>query len=273
MSAELPPFDTSFRPKFTQPPNPHWGLGQGVNSTPDGDEWMQGEKKGWKVVETAKEDPRLLHLLMISGIVPRPIAFVSTVSETGVENIAPFSYLAVPSHPLKVTHNPPLVSISCTNGPVRVRDTNNNVRATKEFTVSIISEPWAEQANVTSIDAPESFSEWPISGLTKELSIHVKPPRVKESAFSMECELFQVIDIIHPVTGKAGSTMLLGHVKYIHVRNDMLTDRGTVDMTLFKPLSRMGDITYARVGDGFRLVRPVWEQEKDKVSELGLSIE
>ncbi|KAF9233619.1 hypothetical protein BU15DRAFT_79918 [Melanogaster broomeanus] len=267
MSTELPPFDTSFRPKFTRPPNPHWGLGQGVNLTANGNEWMQGEKKGWKVVETATEDPRQLYLLMISGIVPRPIAFVSTVSETGVENIAPFSWFNM------VSHNPPLVSISCVNGPVRVHDTTNNVRATKGFTVNIISEPWAEQANVTSIDAPESFSEWPISGLTKEPSIHVKPPRVKESAFSMECELFQAIDIIHPVTGKAGSTMLLGHVKYIHVRNDMLTDRGTVDMTLFKPLSRMGDVTYARVGDGFRLVRPVWEQEKDKVSELGLPIE
>ncbi|KAF9219031.1 hypothetical protein BS17DRAFT_798359 [Gyrodon lividus] len=267
MSAELPPFDTSFRPKFTQPPNPEWVLGQGVESTPAGNEWMQGEKKGWKVVETATEDPMRLYQLMISGIVPRPIAFVSSVSETGIENIAPFSWFNM------VTHNPPLVSIACSNGPVRVHDTTNNVRATKEFTVNIISEPWAEQANITSIDAPESFSEWPLSGLTKEPSIHVKPPRVKESAFSMECELFQAIDIIHPVTGRAGSTMLLGHVKYIHVRNDMLTARGTVDMTLYRPLSRMGDVTYARVGDGFRLARPSWEQEKDKVAALGLPTE
>ncbi|KIJ10688.1 hypothetical protein PAXINDRAFT_16351 [Paxillus involutus ATCC 200175] len=267
MSAELPPFDTSYRPKFTQPPNPGWGIGQGIHSTTDGNEWMQGEKKGWTVVETAKEEPMRLYQLMISGIVPRPIAFVSSVSETGIENIAPFSWFNM------INFVPPMVNITCLNGPVRVHDTTNNVRATKQFTVNIISEPWVEQANITSIDAPESVSEWSLSGLTKAPSIHVKPARVKESAFSMECELFEAIDLIDPVTGKATSTMLLGYVKYIHIRNDMLTEKGVVDMTLFRPLSRMGDVTYARVGNGFRLARPVWEQEKDKVAALGLPTE
>ncbi|KAF9240009.1 hypothetical protein BU15DRAFT_46154, partial [Melanogaster broomeanus] len=194
-----------------------------------------------------------LHLLMISGIIaPRLIAFVSTVSKTGASRLPPL--------PLKVTHNVHLV-----HQWTRSRSRYHQQCQGNHETVNIISEPWVEQAtasDLTSTDAPKSFSGWPISGSTKKPSIHVKPPRVKESAFSMECELFQVIDIIHPVTGKAGSTMLLGHVKYIHVRNDMLTDRGTVDMTLFKPLSRMGDVTYARVGDG------LWEQEKDKISEL-----
>ncbi|KAF9230951.1 hypothetical protein BU15DRAFT_68740 [Melanogaster broomeanus] len=189
---------------------------------------LQGEKKGWKVVETAKEVPRRLHLLMIGGIVPRLIAFVSSVRIRSREHRA--------------------VQLPSSTPPVRGdAQSSLGIHLGNNGTANIISEPSAEQANVTSIDPPESFSEWPISGLTKEPS------------------LFQAIDIVHPVTGKAGSTT--------YICNDMLTDRGTVDMALFKPLSRMGDVTYACVGDGFRLVRPAWEQEKDKISELGPPIE
>lgn len=97
--------------------------------------------------------------------------------------------------------------------------------------------------------------------------VHVKASRVKESAFSMECELFQAIDIVHPTTGECTSTLVLAHVKYIHVRNDMLTERGTIDLTKFKPMARLGDISYARVGDAFRLPRPVWATEESKVEE------
>lgn len=83
----------------------------------------------------------------------------------------------------------------------------------------------------------------------------------------MECELFQAIDIVHPESGECTSTLVLAHVKYIHVRNDMLTERGTMDLTKFKPIARMGDISYARVGDAFRLSRPVWATEESKVEE------
>jgi flavin reductase (DIM6/NTAB) family NADH-FMN oxidoreductase RutF len=89
-----------------------------------------------------------------------------------------------------VTHNPPVISVSVVNmGPGKPKDTARNIIATKGFTVNIISEPFVENANVCSVEAPEGLSEWPLSGLTKEPSIHVKPARVKESAFSMECEV------------------------------------------------------------------------------------
>ena len=83
----------------------------------------------------------------------------------------------------------------------------------------------------------------------------------------MECELFQAIDIVHPTTGECTSTLVLAHVKYIHVRNDMLTERRTIDLTKFKPVGRMGDISYARVGDAFRLSRPVWATEENNLQE------
>ncbi|THH11519.1 hypothetical protein EW146_g8011 [Bondarzewia mesenterica] len=260
-SHELPHFDEQATFKHTAPPNSAWTYGQRVDATVEGKEWLSGERDGWKVVDAGSENPMKLYALMISGIVPRPIAFVSTVSATGIENLAPFSWFN------QVSANPPVISISCTNGPTRIKDTANNIKATKGFTVSIISEAFVENSNVCSIDAPEEVSEWPASGLTKKSSIHVKPACVKESAFSMECELFKAIDVVHPTTGQTATTLILGLVKYVHVRKDVFTENGTVDPARLKPVSRLGDTTYSRLGDGFRLARPSWSQEGEKLQE------
>ncbi|KAH9846455.1 hypothetical protein C2E23DRAFT_949336 [Lenzites betulinus] len=202
----------------------------------------------------------LQYTLLISGIVPRPIAFVSSVSESGAESLAPFSWSN------QVTHNPPIISVSCSARPQGgLKDTASNIKATKGFTVNIISEPFVENANVGCIDAPPDFDEWPLTGLTKAPSVRVKASRVLESAFSMECELFQAVDIIHPTSGVHTATLILGLVKYIHVRKDVLNERGLVDYAKLRPVARLGDITYARVGDAFRLPRQAWELEGEKI--------
>ncbi|PCH35525.1 hypothetical protein WOLCODRAFT_80804 [Wolfiporia cocos MD-104 SS10] len=254
-STKLAPFDHSSEFKFTEVPNPTWSYGQRLDATAEGRQWLEGEKEGWKVVETSKEDPNKLYRLMVSGIVPRPIAFVSSISADGVANLAPFSWFNM------VTGHPPLVSISCLNHPGRLKDTTENIKSTKGFTVNIISEAFVHNANACSVDAPAEVSEWPLSGLTQAPSVEVEAPRVKESAFSMECELFQTIDIVHPETGVATTTLILGLVKYIHIRNDVLTERGYVDPGKLKAVGKMGDIAYARQGDAFRLQRPLWDEE------------
>ncbi|KAI9063959.1 hypothetical protein FKP32DRAFT_1570991 [Trametes sanguinea] len=259
----LPAFKREAKPEWTENPNTTFTLGQKVSATPEGSKWLEGEKAGWKTIDAASEDPGKMYALMISGIVPRPIAFVSSISEQGVENLAPFSWFN------QVTHYPPLISVSfASNANGTSKDTPSNIKATKGFTVNIISEPFVENANFTSLDSPASVSEWPLSGLTKEPSVHVKAARVKESAFSMECELFQAIDIIHPSTNQHTATMVLGLVKCIHVRNDVLNERGVVDYAKLKPVGRMGDITYSRVGDGFRIPRPAWKLEGEKITEF-----
>ncbi|KAI5991863.1 hypothetical protein EDD15DRAFT_2368620 [Pisolithus albus] len=280
----LPPFDHGAHVKFTEPPNPSWTFAQKIENTESGRKWLEGEERGWKVINTDEEDTARLYPLMTSAIVPRPVAFVSSVSTTGVENLAPFRYDVVSPvsgvslvqnsnfYQMKswfnmVTNNPPLISFCCRNDP-RVKDTPTNVKNGLGFTVNIISEPFVENANVAAIDAPPEFDEWTISGLTKAPSIHVKAPRVKESAFSMECELFQAIDITHPVSGQITTTMILAHVKYIHVRNDVLNERGVIDITKYKPIARLGDISYGRVGDVFRLARPVWDREKERIENV-----
>lgn len=218
---------------------------------------MEGEKKGWKVIDTEKEDQGELSALLVSGILPRPIAFVSSISETGVENLAPFSWFNL------VSNHPPIVSISCRNAP-RVKDTATNAKSGLGFTINIISEPFVENATATAIDAPPEFNEWEISGLTKAPSVHVKAARVKESAFSMECELFQSIDIAHPVTGEHTATLILAHVKYIHIRKDVLNERGRVDIIKFKPVARLGDITFGRISNAYRVPTPSWAKDGDK---------
>ncbi|KAG1732014.1 uncharacterized protein EDB91DRAFT_1058385 [Suillus paluster] len=263
----IPPFDTTAYSTYTQPPNPSWTYGQRIDTTPAGKAWVAGESAGWKVYNTAETDKADMYKLLISGIVPRPIAFVSTISEEGVENLSPFSWFNT------VTNSPPIISFACVHsGPGRLKDTTTNVLNSQGFTVNIISEPFIENANATAIDAPPDFDEWSISGLTKEKCVHVKASRVKESAFSMECELYKSIDITHPVTGEHNSTLILAHVKYIHVRKDVLTDKGVVDLTKFKPVARLGDISYARIGDAYRIARPSWAQEEARIQDALASL-
>ncbi|PCH37513.1 hypothetical protein WOLCODRAFT_128503 [Wolfiporia cocos MD-104 SS10] len=256
--ADLPPFNSTAQFRQTLPPNPQWTFGQPVDATPAGKAWVAGEEAGWDVVDADTEDKMKLYALMLSGIAPRPVAFVSTVSETGVENLAPFSWFNM------VTHHPPLISISSGVRSTGDKDTAHNIKATRGFTVNIISETWIESANACSIETPADVTEWPLSGLTKADSIYVKAPRVKESAFSMECELHQAIDITDPDTGAHTTTLILGRVRRIHIRRDVLAPgpKRAVDPERMRAISRMGDITYARVGEGFRLSRPVWVEDK-----------
>lgn len=97
--------------------------------------------------------------------------------------------------------------------------------------------------------------------------IHVKASRVKESAFSMECELYQSTPIVDPASGATTTTLMLAHVKYIHVRKDMLNERGNVDVTRFRPIARLGENSYGRVGDAFKLARPTWAADQSKIRE------
>ncbi|KAF8167426.1 hypothetical protein B0H34DRAFT_16391 [Crassisporium funariophilum] len=264
MTSDLPPFVPTSDFKITASPNPGWTYGQPIESTPNGRAWADGEKLGWKSIDVSKEETRKLYGTMISGITPRPVAFVSSISEDGIENLAPFSWFN------QVSASPPVISISChgTHVSGAAKDTLLNIRATKGFTVNIISEPWIRQADACNIDTPPHISEWPISGLTKSPSVLVKAPRVRESAFSMECELLQDIDILHPDTQDVTTTLVLGTVKFIHIRNDVIDPgRGTVDSGKLKPIMRMGGITYAKISEGYMLPRESWADKENDIRE------
>ncbi|KAG2108551.1 hypothetical protein BD769DRAFT_1675249 [Suillus cothurnatus] len=214
------------------------------------------ESAGWKVYNTAELNEANMHKLLNSGIPPRPIALVSTISDGDIENLAPYSWFNI------VKTYPPVISFGCNNSASGgLKDTAANLKINKGFTVNMVSEAFFENANATAIDAPRDFDEWSISGLTKEKSVQVKASRVKESAVN------GVRDINHPVTGEHKSTLIIAHVKYVHVRKDVLADRGIIDITKFKPIARLGDVSYGRVGDAFRMPPPKWAQEEVKIED------
>jgi flavin reductase (DIM6/NTAB) family NADH-FMN oxidoreductase RutF len=189
-----------------------------------------------------------IYKLMIGMVVPRPIAFVSSLDERGVRNLAPFSYF------MACTADPPVVCFvsSFRKGETPTKDTLRNVLATKEFVVNIVSEEFADKMNLTSAEVPPEIDEFELSGLTPVASELVKPPRVGESRAQMECRLRQILQIgEHP----GGGTIVFGDVLRFHVDAEVL-DGYKIDPDKLKAIGRMGGPTYVRTRDRFDMIRP-----------------
>ncbi len=189
--------------------------------------------------------------LMISTILPRPIAWVSTVSPEGKTNLAPFSFFT------GITANPMSVCFAPVNNRDGVeKDTLINARATKQFVVNIANEDNAEKMNATSANYPYGVSEFEKCGLTALASVKVKPPRVKESPVSMECEVLQIVTLSQ---GPLGGHLVIGKVVHVHVE-DRLWHGKPLRHEDLKPIGRMEGTWYTRTRDAFQLERPEVEQ-------------
>lgn len=199
-------------------------------------------------IDPKDHDHKNIYKLMIGSIVPRPIAFVSTVNKDGLRNLAPFSFFN------GVCSNPPTI-LFCpvVRSDGHRKDTLNNVEATKEFVVNIVSEDFAEQMNTCSADVPPEVDEFTLSGLTPVPSDLIKPPRVKESRISFECKLTQIVNINAGQSG--GGCIVIGEILRIHIL-DELFDNYRIDPDKLHPIGRMGGPTYARTKDRFDLIRP-----------------
>lgn len=201
-----------------------------------------------RTLDPAQIAPSDIYKLMIGMIVPRPIAFVSTIDAAGVHNLAPFSYFTACSS------NPPVVCFcaSARSGPRLHKDTLENIRATNEFVVNIVSEEFAEQMNVCSGEVPPEVDEFELSGLTPVASELVKPPRVGESKVQMECRLRQIV-VISEKPG--GGSLVLGDVLRFHIDNSLL-DGYKIDPDKLNAIGRMGGPSYVRTRDRFEMQRP-----------------
>ncbi|WVR05620.1 hypothetical protein IAU60_002642 [Kwoniella sp. DSM 27419] len=259
VEAERDDFDVDLVPRTTKVPNPDYKPGQGLNNLPYSKDFEPKDAK-FRSIVPEEQDKSDIYKMMISGISPRPIAFVSTISPEGKANLAPMSYFNT------CGHNPPTIMVSITRGKHDDgwKDTNHNIRTTKEFCVSIISETFVEAANYTAIDAPPDVDEWALSGLTQRASETVKPPHVAESAFSMECTLEHWHDLIGD-DGQPSHSVVLGRVKRFQVKEFVLdpNDPFKVLTEKLRPVARLGGITYARTTQMLELPRPVWDQVKD----------
>jgi len=206
-----------------------------------------------KTFDPAQESMQNIYQLMVGSIVPRPIAFVSTIDRRGVLNLAPFSYFTA------VSADPPVV-LFCPavrpEDPARAlsahKDTLRNIVNTREFVVNIVSEAMAEQMNATSAQVPPDVDEFALVGLTPLPSEAVKPPRVAESPVQMECRLRQIVEVSDK---PGGGSVVMGEVLRFHIR-DELVENYRVDADKLAAIGRMGGPTYVRTRDRFNLARP-----------------
>lgn len=191
-------------------------------------------------------DGRDAYRLLTSLIIPRPIAWVSTLSAAGVANLAPYSFFNL------VAGRPPTVAVSVgSRGNGEPKDTLVNARETGEFVINLAHEPLARALNATSAPWAPGVSEFQEAGLAALPSTDVAPPRVAGAPAALEARVTQLV----PIEGST-YTMILGRVLRVHIREDLLAPDGLVDAERFAPIARLGRDEYAALGPLFRLTRP-----------------
>jgi flavin reductase (DIM6/NTAB) family NADH-FMN oxidoreductase RutF len=200
-------------------------------------------------IDPAVESPQNIYKLMTGAIVPRPIAFVSSLSADGVPNLAPFSFFTA------ISANPPVICFSpmIRSSDGNRKDTLNNIEATREFALNIVSEDFVSKMNLCAPEYPPDVNEFDMSGLTPIASDLIRPARVKESRIQMECRLVQ---IVHVSAKPLGGSLVIGEVVRFHVADELNVEEFRVDPARLSAVGRMGGPTYTRTTDLFDLVRP-----------------
>ncbi|HEX4260822.1 MAG TPA: flavin reductase family protein [Acetobacteraceae bacterium] len=195
--------------------------------------------------------------LMVATVVPRPIAWVTSLDPEGRLNAAPFSFFNV------MGGEPPILVIGIGGrAPGDAKDTGNNIRRTGQFVVNLVSAATAEAMVVTAIEFGPEVDELAEAGLTATASTHVRPPRIAESPVAFECERFAMMDFA------ADRSLVIGRVLAAHIRDDCVLDaaRCYIDTPKLDLVGRMhGGGWYARTRDRFELPRiPVagWERRR-----------
>ena len=190
------------------------------------------------------------HKLMTSTIVPRPIAWVTTLNEDGSVNVGPFSFFNV------AAEEPPLVSIAVGSGERfegDLKDTGVNIRRNGEFVVNLVGFANAQAMTRTAVNFASGISEIPFAEIETVPSVKVRTPRIRQSPAALECELFRTVDL------GDGQTLELGRVIGIHVAQEAVldADRCYIDAPKLDLIARMhGDGWYTRMTDWFQCRTP-----------------
>jgi flavin reductase (DIM6/NTAB) family NADH-FMN oxidoreductase RutF len=182
-------------------------------------------------------DRNTFYRLLTATVVPRPIAWISTTSADGTDNLAPHSLFTVSCIA------PPVVQFTS----VGRKDSLRNIEATGQFVVNLAPEHLFEEINATATDFPPGISEFDAVGVAREPSQRVKPPRVAASPIALECEL-------HSTLGLGDSTIILGRVVHAVVSDDVLVD-GHPEVTRMRPLTRLGKEEWGTLGGVVELSR------------------
>ncbi len=177
-------------------------------------------------------------------VTPRPIGWISSVSEDGINNLAPYSFFNA------VSSNPNYVMFSS----LGKKDSQNNIEATGEFVCCMATYDLRDAMNKTSAHVGPEVDEFELAGLTPVPSTTVKPPRIKESPIALECKYHQTIQLPNR-EGADGYYMIIGQVVGIYI-DDQVINNGMVDTSQITPLARLGYMEYTSVENIFALDRP-----------------
>ena len=185
--------------------------------------------------------------LMIGAIVPRPIAWVSTIDGAGRPNLAPFSFFtAVCSNPMTLLFSPGWSELRG-----RMKDTLHNVRAVPEFVINIPNEATAAAMNLTATEFEAGVDEFAWAGVTPAPSATVRVPRVAEAPIAFECTLQQIVTVHE---GPGGGAAVFGEVQSIFVK-DGLIENGRIPPEKLQPIGRMAGASYAHIDNLFQMFR------------------
>lgn len=214
-------------------------------------------------MEYTQLDPQALgqretYKLLIGCVVPRPIAWVSTVDLVGVHNLAPFSFFNA------IGSNPPAISISVSyvDGIDQRKDTLRNISDIGEFVVNIVDEDMAHAMNATAASYPPSVDEFEIAGVAAVPCVTVRPARVAGAPVSLECKLYTLVPVGE---GPGSATVVIGVIQMMHIRSDIIDERHRIDITKLRPIARLAGAGYAYVHDIFDMVRPVYNKATGKI--------
>lgn len=194
-------------------------------------------------------EARQVYFVMTGLVIPRPIAWVSTLGEDGVRNVAPHSYFNV------VSNDPPHVVFSSTGE----KDTLRNIRASGEFVVNLVTEHVLEPMNATAADLPHGEDEFAWFAIETAPSQVVAPPRVAAAKAHLECRLVHELPV-------GNGNLVVGEVVHVHVAPDVWRG-GRIDPELLRPVCRLAGTSYAELGEVFKLPRPTWDVVRDQPLE------
>jgi flavin reductase (DIM6/NTAB) family NADH-FMN oxidoreductase RutF len=213
-------------------------------------------------VTPSELEHRELYNILIGAVVPRPIAWVSSLSASGQPNLAPFSFFnAVCAKPpllvfapgMRLPHKSEEVADEAAGRPgVHIKDTLRNIRETGEFVINMVTFELAEAMNLTSGEYDATVNEFELAKVASAPSKIVRPRRVAESPVSFECQLHQILDF-NP--DPEGSSLVIGKVVSIHVEEQYIKE-GRLNRDSLDLIGRMGGMQYTRTTERFEMVRP-----------------
>ena len=199
-------------------------------------------------IDVSNTEVVAVYQMLVGLVTPRPIAWVTTISEQGVVNLAPFSFFNA------FGANPPVVVFSPTlKRDGGKKDTLINIEANGEFVINASTEKHADLINTSSKMLMPDESEVELVGLSTLKSERVKPPRLAEVPFALECKVIQIIPVGQ---GPISANLIIGEIIMMHIEDAILDQKGLPDPRKLKAIARLGGEFWCRTQDLFQLERP-----------------